>query len=79
MSIPQDTTLRSIGAVGSVGSGVTGPTVAWSVGGARRTAPLRVVRRDASAVPRPADLPLLTSLAPVSERPDTHRSGLRAA
>jgi hypothetical protein len=31
-------------------------TVAWSVGGERRTATLRVVRRDSADLPRPTDL-----------------------
>ncbi|MEY9842705.1 hypothetical protein [Streptacidiphilus sp. EB103A] len=40
-------------------------TVAWSVGGERRTATLRVVRRDSADLPRPTDL-LTFSQASVS-------------
>ncbi|MHA6758346.1 hypothetical protein [Streptacidiphilus sp. PAMC 29251] len=32
-------------------------TVAWSLGGERRTAPLVVVQRDSAARPQPTDLP----------------------
>jgi hypothetical protein len=37
-------------------------TVAWSVGGERRTATLRVVRRDSAEPSRPSDLPAFAPL-----------------
>ncbi|MFC1440835.1 hypothetical protein ABUW04_21480 [Streptacidiphilus sp. N1-10] len=51
----QDSTFRPEGTVG---------TVAWSVGGERRTATLRIVRRETADLPRPSDLLTFTQAAP---------------
>lgn len=45
-------------------------TIAWSVGGERRTASLRVVRRENADMPRPTDLLTFTQ-APALPEPST--------